>query len=59
LPNPIYLGIHAACCKVSHLFGHGEYVDRPLEDLEGTHVLSEDGSSAHVLSFVLQQEVTP
>ncbi len=32
-------------------------MDKLLEDLEGTSVLSEDGSSAHVLSFVLQQEV--
>ncbi len=56
LPNPVYLEIHAACCRVAHLSGAGEYMDKLLEDLEGTSVLSEDGSSAHVLSFVLQQE---
>ncbi len=37
--------------------GATEHIDRLLEDLEVTFVLSEDGSSAHVLSFVLEQEV--
>jgi hypothetical protein len=54
LPNPAYLRIHAACCRVAHLSGAGEYVDKFLEDLEDTRVLSKDGSSAHILSFVLQ-----
>ncbi|KAH9026393.1 hypothetical protein EDB85DRAFT_1851218, partial [Lactarius pseudohatsudake] len=53
LPNPDYLEIHAACCRVAHLSGAGEYMDKVLEDLEDTHVLSEDGSSAHMLSFAL------
>ncbi|KAH9066836.1 hypothetical protein EDB87DRAFT_1553425, partial [Lactarius vividus] len=57
LSNPVYLEIHAACCRVAHLSGAGEYMDKLLEDLEDTYVLSEDGSSADVLSFVLQQEV--
>ncbi|KAH9074787.1 hypothetical protein EDB83DRAFT_1871337 [Lactarius deliciosus] len=57
LPDPAYLEIHAACCRVAHLSGAGEYMDEVLEGLEDTRVLSEDGSSAHLLSFVLQQEV--
>ncbi|KAH9080585.1 hypothetical protein EDB83DRAFT_2284635 [Lactarius deliciosus] len=57
LPNPDYLEIHAACCRVAHLSGAGEYMDKVLEDLEDTRVLSEDGSSAHILSFVLPKEV--
>ncbi|KAH9008972.1 hypothetical protein EDB84DRAFT_1280840 [Lactarius hengduanensis] len=56
LPNPDYLEIHAACCRVAHLSGAGEYMDKVLEDLEDTHVLSEDGSSARILSFVLPKE---
>ncbi|KAH9175893.1 hypothetical protein EDB89DRAFT_2066097 [Lactarius sanguifluus] len=56
LPNPDYLEIHAACCRVAHLSGAGEYMDKVLEDLEDTHVLSEDGSTAHMLSFALQKE---
>ncbi|KAH9013272.1 hypothetical protein EDB85DRAFT_1877121 [Lactarius pseudohatsudake] len=57
LPNPEYLEIHAACCRVAHLSGAGEYMDKVLEDLEDTRVLSQDGSSARILSFVLQKEV--
>ena len=54
LPNPAYLRIHAACCRVAHLSGAGEYMDKDLEDLEDVRVLSKDGSSAHLLSFALQ-----
>ncbi|KAH9026394.1 hypothetical protein EDB85DRAFT_2149232 [Lactarius pseudohatsudake] len=58
LPNPDYLEIHAACCRVAHLSGAGEYMDKVLEDLEDTRVLSEDGSTAHMLSFALQKEAS-
>ena len=54
LPNPVYLRIHAACCRVAHLSGAGEVIDKVLEDLEDIRVLSKDGSSAHLLSFALQ-----
>jgi hypothetical protein len=54
LPNPDYLRIHAACCRVAHLSGAAEQIDKVLEDLEVMRVLSEDGSSAHALSFALQ-----
>ncbi|KAH9175892.1 hypothetical protein EDB89DRAFT_1903406 [Lactarius sanguifluus] len=57
LPNPDYLEIHAACCRVAHLSGAGEYMDKVLEDLEDTRVLSQDGSSGRILSFVLPKEV--
>ncbi|KAH9024600.1 hypothetical protein EDB84DRAFT_1273838 [Lactarius hengduanensis] len=57
LPNPDYLEIHAACCRVAHLSGAGEYIDKVLEDLEDSRVLSQDGSSARILSFVLPKEV--
>ncbi|KAH9031324.1 hypothetical protein EDB85DRAFT_2089767 [Lactarius pseudohatsudake] len=58
LPNPDYLEIHAACCRVAHLSGAGEYMDKVLEDLEDSRVLSQDGSSARILSFVLPKEVS-
>jgi hypothetical protein len=54
LPNPDYLRIHAACCRVAHLSGAAEYMDKILEDLEDMRVLSNDGSSARLLSFALQ-----
>ncbi|KAH9007253.1 hypothetical protein EDB86DRAFT_2793434, partial [Lactarius hatsudake] len=57
LPNLVYLVICAACCRVANLSGAGEYMDKLLEDLEHTCVLSEDGLLTHILSFVLQQEV--
>jgi hypothetical protein len=53
LPNPIYLKIYAAYCRVAHLSGAGEYIDKILENLEDIRVLSKDGSSAHLLSFAL------
>ena len=54
LPNPNYLKIHAACGRVAHLSGAGEYIEKILEDLEDIRVLSKDGPSAHLLSFALQ-----
>ena len=54
LPNPAYLRIHAACCRVAHLSGAGEYMDKIREELEDTRVLSNDDPSAHILSFALQ-----
>jgi hypothetical protein len=33
LPNPDYLRIHAACCRVAHLSGASEHMDEILEDL--------------------------
>ena len=54
LPNPDYLRIHAVCCRVTHLSGAAEQIDKDLEDIEYMRVLPEDGSSAHVLSFALQ-----
>ena len=54
LPNPVYLSIDAACCRVAHLSGAGEYIEKILEDLEDIQVLAKDGSSARLLSFALQ-----
>ena len=53
LPNPRYLEIHAACCRVAHMSGAAEYFDRMIRDVEETRVLAEDGGSAEVLFHVL------
>ncbi|KAF9220142.1 hypothetical protein BS17DRAFT_739680 [Gyrodon lividus] len=53
LPSPEYLQIHAACAKVAHLSGAGDYIDKILRDLEDIQVLSEDGASADVLEHAL------
>ncbi|KAK0495631.1 hypothetical protein EDD18DRAFT_1392449 [Armillaria luteobubalina] len=35
LPSPAYLAIHAACCRVAHLSGAAEYVEKALREEEG------------------------
>ena len=53
LPSPEYLKIHAACAKIAHMSGAGEYIDQILEELEDAKVLSEDGASAELLKHLL------
>ena len=50
LPNPRYLALHAACAKVAHLSGGGEYIDTVDRDRDTTRVLARDGSSARILA---------
>lgn len=56
-PSPEYLGIHAACAKIAHMLGAGEYIDQALRELEDTTVLSEDDASAELL--LLEHPLTP
>jgi hypothetical protein len=55
LPDPRYIKMHAACCRVAHMSGAAEYMDDILDDLdEGqTKVLSEGGSGNKILGFAL------
>lgn len=53
VPNPTYLRIHAACCRVLHLSGAAEYVDLVFRKMEDIPVLAEDGSSFDVLAMAL------
>jgi hypothetical protein len=55
LPNPRYLELHAAVCRVAHLSGAAEYLDRFDRDLEEKGVLAYDGSSAALLASRLHQ----
>ena len=50
LPDPRYLALHAACAKVAHLSGAGEYIDAVSRDIDTTLVLAKDGSSAKLLA---------
>jgi len=50
LPSQRYLALHAACAKVAHLSGAGEYIDAVDRDIDTTRVLARDGSSAGVLA---------
>jgi hypothetical protein len=54
LPNPEYLRIHAACCRVAQLSGATEYIENTCNYLDDIGVMSQDGSSAHALMFALQ-----
>ncbi|KAF8877656.1 hypothetical protein CPB84DRAFT_1794761 [Gymnopilus junonius] len=45
VPDPRYLALHAACARVAHLSGAGEYIDEVLCDLETTGVLAPHGNS--------------
>ena len=53
VPNPDYLNIHAACARIAHLSGAGEYIDKIMRDIEDTPVLAKDGGSANLLEFAL------
>lgn len=53
LPDPRYLKIHAACARVAHLSGAGEYIQDIFRDMEECRVLAEDGSTADMLNFAL------
>jgi hypothetical protein len=56
LPDPRYLEMHAACCRVAHVSGAAGYVADILDDLDEREmrVLSEDGLSAKLLDFALR-----
>ncbi|KAI0757946.1 hypothetical protein C8Q74DRAFT_1451960 [Fomes fomentarius] len=53
LPDPRYLRLRAACCKVAHLSGAAEYLDEIYWDMDTIQVLAFDGSSAEVLDAAL------
>ncbi|THH07530.1 hypothetical protein EW146_g9291 [Bondarzewia mesenterica] len=53
LPEPRYLRLHAACAKVAHLSGAGEYIDTVFRDIEEMPVLANNGASADALSYAL------
>ncbi|KAI0353930.1 hypothetical protein OH77DRAFT_1426783 [Trametes cingulata] len=57
LPNPRYLHIHATCCRVAHMSGAAEYLDRVLRDMAEARVLAEDGGDAEKLSVLLHNRL--
>ena len=58
LPNPFYLAIHCAICKVLWASGQAEALEQAFCELEDTSVLAEDGGSAEVLKLALQLSIT-
>jgi len=55
LPDPRYLKLHAAVCRIAHLSGAAEYVESYDRSTDSSLVLAHDGSSADILSFALQR----
>lgn len=53
VPSREYLALHAACTKVAHFSGAGEYADSVSSEMEDTSVLSSDGSSAAILEHAI------
>jgi hypothetical protein len=45
LPSEQLLAIHAACSKILHASGAGEYLEKLLRDRDEINVLAEDGST--------------
>jgi hypothetical protein len=54
LPNPEYLKLHAAVCRVAHMSGAADYLDQEDRDVDRVGVLARDGSSANLLASRLQ-----
>ena len=54
LPNPEYLKLHAAVCRVAHLSGAAGYLDQEDRDVDRIGVLARDGSSANLLASRLK-----
>ncbi|KAF6751188.1 hypothetical protein DFP72DRAFT_816840 [Ephemerocybe angulata] len=57
LPDPRYLQLHAAICRVAHLSGAAEYIDQHDRDIEDLLVLAPDGSSADLFAAHLGRTV--
>ena len=53
LPDPRYLEIHNAYCKVAYMSGVAAHLNRLEDDLECMCVLAEDGGSANGLCYAL------
>ena len=57
LPNPFYLAIHCAICKVLWASGRVEALEQALFECEDTFLLEEDGGSADALMSALQRRL--
>jgi len=55
LPNPFYLAIHCAICKVLWASGRAEALEQAFREWEDTSVLAEDEGSVDVLILAFQR----
>jgi len=58
VPSPKLLALHAACCKVAHMSGAAEYLDKYDRDLDDLHVLASDGTSFAVLDYAIWEKLS-
>ncbi|KAF8880120.1 hypothetical protein CPB84DRAFT_1687711, partial [Gymnopilus junonius] len=54
VPNPAYLNLHAAVCRIAHMSGAAGYLYLEDREIEKLKVLSRDGSSAKFLASRLK-----
>ncbi len=57
LPDARFLALHAACCKVAHMSGAAERIEKVVRDMGELQVLAEDGGSADVLIYAMSRLV--
>ena len=53
VPSSELLALHATCCKVAHMSGAAEYIEKVYKDADAMGVLAFDGASSDILSFKL------
>jgi hypothetical protein len=56
-PNPRYVALHCAICKVLWASGRGEELEELMRDMDDISVLAEDGSSAKLFEFAIQRSL--
>ena len=57
LPNPSYLALHAAVCKLVWTSARAEELTAVVDDLEEVTLLAEDGSSANLINIAIYRSL--
>ena len=57
LPNPAYLALHCAICKVLWSSARAVELKELLEDLEAVTLLAPDGSSANLINIAIYRSL--
>jgi len=57
-PDSQLLALHAVYARVAHMSGAAKAFDELEDDVEGTRVLDSDGSSVHLLDYLLKPVVS-
>ena len=57
LPNPAYLALHCAICRVLWSSARAEELKAVLEELEEVTLLASDGSSANLINIAIYRSL--